>query len=127
MSFKNIAGESKSVTEEMTAPRNETTLQTILSRSSLENMFKVDEFGSPYKCLENKTVHLKREKCSGGKFSKVCFTGLVAGTGYSDRLLKFVVGKSKKKQQDIPKTLKVCLVDTVLNAKAECLQNFLKN
>ena len=96
MSFKNIAGESKSVTEEMTAPRNETTLQTILSRSSLENMFKVDEFGSPYKCLENKTVHLKREKCSGGKFSKVCFTGLVAGNGYSDRLLKFVVGKSKK-------------------------------
>lgn len=71
MSFKNIAGESKSVTEEMTAPRNETTLQTILSRSSLENMFKVDEFGSSYKCLENTTVHLKREECSGGKFSKV--------------------------------------------------------
>ena len=45
--------------------------------------------------------------------------------GYSDRLPKFVVGKSKN--QDVLKALKVCLVDTVLNTKAGCLQNFFKN
>ena len=31
-----------------------------------------------YQCLPNKTLHLKSEKCSGGKNSKIRITGLAA-------------------------------------------------
>ena len=96
VSFKNISGESKSVTEEMTAPWTETTSPTILSRYSLENIFNADEFGLFYQCLPNKTLHLKGEKCSGRKHSKIRLTGLAAGNAYGERLLMFVIGKANK-------------------------------
>ena len=96
MSFKNISGESKSVTEEMTAPWTETTLSTILSGYPLENIFNADEFGLFYQCLPNKTLHLKGEKCSGGKHSKIRLAGLAAGNAYGERLPMFVIGKANK-------------------------------
>ena len=74
VSFKNISGESKSVTEEMTAQLTETTLPAILSRYPLENIFSADEFGLFYQCLPNKTLYLKGEKCSGGKHNKIRLT-----------------------------------------------------
>lgn len=80
----------------MTAPWMETTLPTILSRYTLENIFNADEFGLFYQCLPNKTLHLKGEKCSGGKHSKVRLTGLAAGNAYGERLPMFVIGKSAK-------------------------------
>ena len=94
VSFKNISGESKSVTEEMTALWTETTLPTILSLYPLENIFNADEFGLFYQCLPNKTLHLKGEKCSGGKHSKIRLTGLAAGNAYGERLLMFVIRKA---------------------------------
>ena len=96
VSFKNIAGESRSVTEEMTAPWSETTLPTILSRYPLENIFNADEFGLFFQCLPNKSLHMKGEKCSGGKHSKVRLTGLAAGNAFGERLPMFVIGKSAK-------------------------------
>ena len=96
VSFKNISGESKSVTEEMTAPWTETTLPTILSRYPLENIFSADEFGLFYQCLRNKTLHLKGEKGSGGKYSKIFLTGLAARNAYGERLPLFVIGKANK-------------------------------
>ena len=80
----------------MTAPWTETTLPIILSCYLLENIFNADEFGLFYQCLPNKTLHLKGEKCSGGKHSKVHFTGLAAGNAYEERLQMFVIGKSVK-------------------------------
>ena len=80
----------------MTAPWTETTLPTILSRYPLENIFNAGEFGLFYQCLPNKTLHLKGEKCSGGKHSKVRLTGLAAGNAYGERLQMFVIGKSVK-------------------------------
>ena len=59
----------KSVTKETTSSWSETTLPTILSNYKLENIFNADEFGLFYKCLSDKTYHLKGEKCSGGKKS----------------------------------------------------------
>ena len=94
----NISRESKSVTEEMTAPWTETTLPTILSRYPLENIFNADEFGLFYQCLPDKTLHLKGEKCSGGKHSKIRLTGLAAGNAYVDSLLMFVIGKANKQR-----------------------------
>ena len=95
-SFKNISGESKSVTEEMTVPGTQTTLPTILSRYSLENIFNPDEFGPFYQCLPNKALHLKGKKCSRAKHSKICLTGLAAGNAYGERLPMFVIGKANK-------------------------------
>ncbi|XP_057299424.1 tigger transposable element-derived protein 4-like [Hydractinia symbiolongicarpus] len=92
--FKTIAGESGSVTEEMTAPWSETTLPTILSRYPLEDIFNADEFGLFFQCLPNKTLHMKGDKCSGGKHSKVRLTGLAAGNALGERLPMFVIGKS---------------------------------
>ena len=96
VSFKNISGESKFVTEEMTASWTQTTLQTILSRYPLENISNADEFGLFYQCLPNKTLHGKGETCSGGKRSKMRLTGLAAGNAYGERLLMFVIGKANK-------------------------------
>ena len=96
VSFKNISGESKSVTEEMTTPWTETTLRKILSRYPLENIFNADKFGLFYQCLPNKTLHLKGEKCSGGKHSKIRLAGLAAGNAYGERLPMFVIGKANK-------------------------------
>ena len=45
VSFKTAADESKSVTEEMTAPWRETILPTILSNYVLKDIFNVDDFG----------------------------------------------------------------------------------
>ena len=96
VSFKNISGESKSVTAEMTAPWTETKLPTILSRYPLENIFNAYEFGLLYQCLPNKTLHLKEEKCSRGKHSKIRLTGLVAGNACCERLPMFGIGKANK-------------------------------
>ena len=95
----------KSVTDEMTAPWTETTLPTILSRYPLENIFNADEFGLFFQCLPNKTLHLKRKKCSSGKHSKVRLTGLAAGNAYVKRLQMFVIGKFVKPRFKGIKTL----------------------
>ena len=83
------------VTEEMTVPWNETTLPTLLSNYKLENVFNADEFGLFYQCLPTKTYQLSREKCSGGKNSKVRLTGMAAANATGEKVPMFVVGKSK--------------------------------
>ena len=39
---------------------------------------------------------MKGEKCSGGKHSKICLTGLVAGNAYGERLPMIIIGKANK-------------------------------
>ena len=75
--MKTISEESSSVTTEMTAPWNETTLPTLLSNYKLEDIFNADEFGLFQQCLPSKTYHLFGEKCCGGRNSKVRLTGMV--------------------------------------------------
>ncbi|XP_065642738.1 tigger transposable element-derived protein 4-like [Hydra vulgaris] len=95
ISFKIISGESAAVTNNMTASWNETTLPTLLLNYKLENFFNADEFGLFYQCLPNKTYHLSRENCFGGKNSKVRLTGIAAGSATGEKLPMFVIGKSK--------------------------------
>ena len=38
-----------------------------------------------YQCLPNKTLHLKSERCSGGKNSKIRITGLAAVNAVGDK------------------------------------------
>lgn len=96
ISLKVIGGECKSVTNQMTSSWNETTLPTILSNYKLEDTFNADEFGLFYQCLPEKTYHLKGEKCSGGKKSKLRFTGMAAASATGEKLPMFVISKSKK-------------------------------
>ena len=70
------------------------TLPTILSRYPLQDIFNADEFGLFYQCVPNKMYHFKNEKCTGGgKYGKVCLTGMAAGKVNGEIL--FVIGKSK--------------------------------
>ena len=73
----------------------ETTLPTLLSNYKLEDIFNADGFGIFYQCIPNKTLHLKSEKCSGGKISKIRITGLAAANSVGDKRPMFVIGKSK--------------------------------
>ena len=94
--MKIISGKSTSITSEMTASCNETTLSTLLSNYELEDIFNSDEFGLFYQCLLSKTYHLSGEKCSGGKNCKVRLTDMSAASATGEKLEMFVIAKSKK-------------------------------
>ena len=80
----------------MTAPWKETVVPTILSNYEPRNIFNADEFGLFFQALPKKTLHLKGEKCSGGKNSKIRLTGLAAANMIGEKLPMFVIGKSQK-------------------------------
>ena len=73
----------------------ETSLPTLLFQYKLEDIYTADAFGPFYQCLPNKTFHLKSEKSSGGKHSKIRITGVAAADPVGDKLTMFVIGKSK--------------------------------
>ena len=80
----------------MVAAWNETTLPTLLSNYSLENVYNADEYGLFYQYLPNKSYQLKTGKCSGGKHSKIRITSLAAANAVGSKLAMFVIGKAKK-------------------------------
>ena len=96
ISFKEVSGELNSVTPEMTGSWEETSLPTILSRFEMKDIYNADEFGLFFQGLPKKTLHMKGEKCSGGKHSKVRLTGMAAASAVGEVLPMFVIGKSKK-------------------------------
>ena len=63
----------------MVAAWNETTLPTLLTNYSLENIYNADEFGLFFQHLRDKSYRLKSEKCSGGKYQKRRITGKSLG------------------------------------------------
>lgn len=79
----------------MTASWFETRLPTILSNYELPDIYNADEFGLFFQALPSKSLHLKDEKCIGGKFSKVRLTGLAAANANGEKLPMFIIGKSK--------------------------------
>ena len=46
--------------------------------------------------MPGKSLHLKSEKCIGGKHNKVCLTGMAAANAEGEKLPMFVIGKSVK-------------------------------
>ena len=79
----------------MVASWNETALPTCLSKYDLTDIFNADEFGLFYQCLPNKTYHSKCQKFSGGKNSKVRLTGMAVGNANGEKVLMFLICKSK--------------------------------
>ena len=64
----------------MTNAWNETSLPIILIRYKLKDIYNTDEFGLFYQGLPKKTLHMKDEKCNGGKHSKVWLTRMAAAS-----------------------------------------------
>ena len=81
--------------DEMIAPCYETRLPTILSDYALADVYNKDEFVLFFQALPEKTMHLKSEKCVGGKHSKIRLTGLAVANALGDKLPMFVIGKAK--------------------------------
>ena len=96
MAFFFYLGEGQDVTNEMTASWREATSPTIISRYNCRDIYSADEFGLFYKALPTKSMHLKGEKCSGVKNSKIQLTGLATGNMCGEKIPTFVMGKSKK-------------------------------
>lgn len=75
--FKKICGESASVDEGMCNDW-QIKLQDLLCEYDPKNVFNADETGLFFKCLPDRTLTFKNEKCHGGKLSKERVTLLFA-------------------------------------------------
>ena len=80
----------------MVDPWKETTLPTILRNYDKRDIYNADEFGLFYQALPKKSLHLRNEKCSGGKHSKIRLTGMAAANMLGEKLPMFVIGKAVK-------------------------------
>ena len=85
VTFKDVVRESSAVSTCF-----EITLRMLLSNYNLRDIFNVDEFGLFHQFLPGKTLHLKGEKCSGGKHSKVRLSGIAAVNNYGEKLPMFI-------------------------------------
>ena len=79
ITLKEVSGEPENVAKEMTAPWEEASLQTILARNQLKDIFNADEFGLFYEALPSKSLHFWRKRCSEGNYGKVWLTGMRQG------------------------------------------------
>ena len=66
------------------------------SKYDLIQIYNADEFSLFYRTQPNKSLYLKNETCVGGKHSKLRSIGLTAANAVGEKLLLFVIGKSKK-------------------------------
>lgn len=64
-----MAGEASSVNMS-TVENFRSGLPALIAAYSPEDIYNADETGLLYKCLPNKTLHYKSERCHGGKMSK---------------------------------------------------------
>lgn len=93
--YKALCGESSNVQPHMTEGWRNTTLPGLLQKFALCDIFNCDEFGLFFRCLPDKTMAFKEDKCYGGKKSKERITVLVGcNADGSEKLPLLVIGKS---------------------------------
>ena len=73
----------------------QTHFPTILSSYNLQEIFNADEFDLFLQALPNRTLELKGEKCTCGKYSKVRLNEMSAASAMGEKLPLLVIGKSK--------------------------------
>ncbi|XP_066139197.1 tigger transposable element-derived protein 4-like isoform X2 [Euwallacea fornicatus] len=94
---KKICGESATVNEEHCNTWIQETFPALLAPYDEKDIFNADETGLVFKCLPDKTLSFKNEKCYGGKLSKERVTCLLAANMTGTEKLKIVlIGKSAK-------------------------------
>ncbi|XP_067650869.1 tigger transposable element-derived protein 4-like [Haliotis asinina] len=90
-------GESSSVDSKSVDDWLTSQLPMLLKNYSPENIFNADETGLFYKLVPQRTLHLKGDKCHGGKKSKERITVLTAANmSGTEKLKLLVMGKSEK-------------------------------
>ena len=95
--FRRVTGEEGSVNEDMVRDWKSHQLPSLLEEFSPDDIFNADETDLFWKCLPDKMLSLKREKCSGGKRSKDRITVLVCSNrSGSEKLPLLVIGKFAK-------------------------------
>ncbi|XP_050522274.1 tigger transposable element-derived protein 4-like [Daktulosphaira vitifoliae] len=94
--FRKICGESASVDNGI-CENWKVKLQYLLCEYDPKNVFNADETGLFFKCLPDRTLTYKNEKCHGGKLSKERVTLLFAvNMDGSEKLKPLFIGKSAK-------------------------------
>lgn len=94
--FRKICGESGSVNEQVCDDWKDK-LAELTTGYDPEDIFNADETGLFYKCLPDKTLSFKSDKCNGGKNSKLRLTVLL-GTNCTGtyKLKPLIIGKYQK-------------------------------
>ncbi|UYV73153.1 hypothetical protein LAZ67_10001978 [Cordylochernes scorpioides] len=96
ISFKKICGESASEDISICSQWIDN-LNQLLNGYDSRDIFNTDETGLFYKCLPDRTLAFKDEKCHGGKLSKDRLTVLLAcNMDGSQKLKPLIIGKSEK-------------------------------
>ena len=91
----------------MTVTWFETRLPTFLPNYLVADIYNTDEYALLYQALPSKSMHLKKEKCVGGDFSKQRLTGLATSNALAQKLPMFIIGK--KISQDASKIWNIFL------------------
>lgn len=114
---KTLCGESADANVQVRDEWLAKDLPGLIHRYDKNDIFNADETGVFFKCLPNKTLAFKNEKCFGGKKSKDRITVMVACnmTGL-EKLKLLVIGKSKNPR--CFKGIKSLDVDYEFNKKA---------
>lgn len=94
--FKKVCGESGSVDDAVCLDW-QSKLKPLVEHYDARDIFNADESGLFFKCLPDKTLTFKDEKCHGGKHSKERLTVLLAANmDGSEKLKPLVIGKAMK-------------------------------
>ena len=114
---RTLSGESNTVSEGDCSAWTTQVLPGILAEYEAEHVYNMDETGLFFKCLPNKTLTFKNDKCFGGKQSEERVTVvLCANMTGTDKLKPLVIGESKKPR--CFKGVKSLEVDYEANTKA---------
>lgn len=94
--YRVVCGESGDADIQLADEWKQTVLVDLLKKYDANDIFNADETGLFFKCLPDKTLAFKNERCSGGKRSKERLTVMAASnmTG-SEKIKLLVIGKSK--------------------------------
>ncbi|KAF0688197.1 tigger transposable element-derived protein 6-like, partial [Aphis craccivora] len=93
LTFKKVCGESASV-DTCISQDSKNELINLLVDYDARDIFNADEIGLFYKCLPDRTLAFKNEKCHGGKNSKERITVMLAANmDGSQKLKPLMIGK----------------------------------
>ncbi|KAK3759236.1 hypothetical protein RRG08_054955 [Elysia crispata] len=117
IALKTVSGESAAVDHTVTNAWKQHDLPSLLNEYGEDDIFNADETGIFYKCLPDKSLALKGERCTGGKKAKERMTAVVAVNMSGKEKLPLVV-ISKSLRPRCMKNEKYLPVDYTANKKA---------
>ena len=121
-----VSGEAAAVDHTVTNAWKQHDLPSLLNEYGEDDIFNADETGIFYKCLPDKSLALKGERCTGGKKVKERMTALFAANmSDKEKLPLVVIGKSLRPR--CMKNVKNLPVDYTANKKAWMTSSIFEN